>query len=420
MADDSYLRKCGVDPSLFTAEGEPWRAGGIVLSSPLTNGAALELAELKAKSKNTTWKTVVEWLSAILGDDWPGQCLPQTLSSIIARMKRELQSFRTLPLGKKAKTIEFMNAVFLPAVTRKSASAAPETEESDVSHGIELSACTTGTTPPPPKTRKCEGGGVESELHLSSISKLEQEKLTLKQKMCRQAENLNWKLKRRESGLDTVTSEVEALHARLAILNEELRVTQAASIELQLKNRRLERNIWAAKRRASETLARQSAMYTSSVNALCAFTDEEDIDSLRQENRYLQNLVARLENDLLLMQEERDKIDEPGTVETFDTSGGSFKPFVREACMTLLSHHVALEHVGQVIRSVVKSFTGREVGRLPIIGLLSQMQSEMKTVSLVHAAKQITESSYSTLHTDATTKFFRKYSAIKSPRRKEH
>ena len=160
MADDSYLRKCGVDPSLFTAEGKPWRAGGIALSSPPTNGAALELAEVKAKSKNTTWKTVVEWLSAILGDDWPGQCLPQTLSSIIARMKRELQSFRTLPLGKKAKTIEFMNAVFvLPAVTRKSASAAPETEESDVSHGIELSACATGTTLSPPKTRKCEGGG---------------------------------------------------------------------------------------------------------------------------------------------------------------------------------------------------------------------------------------------------------------------
>ena len=83
----------------------------------------------------------MEWLSAILGDDWPGQCLPQTLSSIIARMKRELQSFRTLPLGKKAKTIEFMNAVFvLPAVTRKPASAAPETEESDVSHPKSLSA----------------------------------------------------------------------------------------------------------------------------------------------------------------------------------------------------------------------------------------------------------------------------------------
>ena len=141
MADDSYLRNCGVDLSLFTAEGEPWRTGGIVLSSPLTNGAALELTELKAKSKNTTWKTVVEWLSAILGDDWPGQCLPQTLSSIIARMKRELQSFRTLPLGKKAETSEFMNAVFvLPAVTRKSASAAPETEESDVSHPKSLGA----------------------------------------------------------------------------------------------------------------------------------------------------------------------------------------------------------------------------------------------------------------------------------------
>ena len=47
MADDNYLRNCGMDPSLFTAEGEPWRAGGTVLSSPLTNGVALELAELK-------------------------------------------------------------------------------------------------------------------------------------------------------------------------------------------------------------------------------------------------------------------------------------------------------------------------------------------------------------------------------------
>ena len=70
---------------------------------------------------------------------------------------------------------------------------------------------------------------------MSSVSKLEQEKLALKQKMYRQAENLNRKLKRRESGLDTVTSEVEALHAQVAILNEELRVTQAASTELQLK-----------------------------------------------------------------------------------------------------------------------------------------------------------------------------------------
>ena len=58
----------------------------------------------------------------------------------------------------------------------------------------------------------------------------------------------------------------------------------------------------------------------------------------------------------------------------------------------------------------MKSFTGQEVGCLPSIGLLSQMQSAMKTVSLVHAAERITENSYSTLRTGATTKFFRKYS----------
>ena len=115
--------------------------------------------------------------------------------------------------------------------------------------------------------------------------KPEHEKLALKQKMYRQAENLNKKVQRRESRLDTVTREVEALNAQLAILNEGLRVAQAANIELQLENRRLERNVWAAKRRASETMARQSAMYTSSANVLRALSDEEDIDSMRQKKK---------------------------------------------------------------------------------------------------------------------------------------
>ena len=66
--------------------------------------------------------------------------------------------------------------------------------------------------------------------------------------------------------------------------------------------------------------------------------------------------MAKLENDLVFMQEEQDEINDPVSVETFDMSGGYFKPFVREACMTILFYHVALQHDRHVIRSVVKSF----------------------------------------------------------------
>ena len=86
--------------------------------------------------------------------------------------------------------------------------------------------------------------------------------------MYRQAENLNRKLKRRESGLDTVTSEVEALHARAAILNEELRVTQAASIELQLKTADW-REIFGLQRGEHLKLWPDSQLCTLQVSMLC-------------------------------------------------------------------------------------------------------------------------------------------------------
>lgn len=48
MAEGSYLEKSGVDPAVFSAAGEQWRSANISFNGPVTNGAVLELAEIKA------------------------------------------------------------------------------------------------------------------------------------------------------------------------------------------------------------------------------------------------------------------------------------------------------------------------------------------------------------------------------------
>ena len=70
-----------------------------------------------------------------------GSVCPKPFRPLL-RGLRESRSPSVLSLlERRPKTIEFMNAVFaLPAVTRKSASAAPETEESDVNHPKSLGA----------------------------------------------------------------------------------------------------------------------------------------------------------------------------------------------------------------------------------------------------------------------------------------
>ena len=51
------IYECDSNHQKFTAECEQWRAGQIVLNSPLKNGVVLKLDTIQTKKRNTTVKT---------------------------------------------------------------------------------------------------------------------------------------------------------------------------------------------------------------------------------------------------------------------------------------------------------------------------------------------------------------------------
>ena len=100
---------------------------------------------------------------------------------------------------------------------------------------------------------------------------------------------------------------------------------------------------------------------------------------------------------------------DPGSDEIETFVNGAYTDAVRQCCLSLSSHNLGVERVGPVIRTVINTLTKHSIGRLPSVALLSQMLVEAKAIALMQAGEVATQSQDSTLHTDGTTKFGRKY-----------
>ena len=87
---------------------------------------------------------------------------------------------------------------------------------------------------------------------------------------------------------------------------------------------------------------------------------------------------------------------------------GQYVDAVRKCCLELLSCNVGVLNVASGIRSVLL-MVGKEVDRLPSIGLLSQMLVELRPIVGMHVAEKCLEADNITLHSDGTSKFGRQY-----------
>ena len=70
-------------------------------------------------------------------------------------------------------------------------------------------------------------------------------------------------------------------------------------------------------------------------------------------------------------------------------------------------------NVGPVIRSVL-AMVGKTADHLPSVALLSQMLVELKQVSLIHIAEALHGQENTTLYSDGTSKFGRKFGAYQN------
>ena len=89
---------------------------------------------------------------------------------------------------------------------------------------------------------------------------------------------------------------------------------------------------------------------------------------------------------------------------------GQYTDDVRQCCLHLLSLNVGIRNVSPVIRAVL-SLVGLSAVDLPSQGLLSQMYVELKQVSALHIAEQLSGVENTTLQSDGTSKFGRSYGA---------
>ena len=198
------------------------------------------------------------------------------------------------------------------------------------------------------------------------------------------------KTRRRDEKIKQIESEVKGLASSVGMLEEE---NQDLSESLAESKRRLSaehERVYYHKRRSSSSF---SSLYDA----------EESVDSLTKELKHcrdeLRDYKAALDNAEAMLHAEQ------AVVTKVD---GVFTDEVRQCCHELLSLDVGILNVRPIISSVL-AMVGKKPGNLPSVGLLSQMYVELKQVSSLHIGEELAGQRNTTLHSDGTSKFGRKY-----------
>lgn len=86
---------------------------------------------------------------------------------------------------------------------------------------------------------------------------------------------------------------------------------------------------------------------------------------------------------------------------------------MRQCYLQLLSFNVGIHNVRAIINCLLGTLVNRKVKDVQSVGLLSNMLVELKAVSALHLAEELTlhEDAANTLHSDGTTKFGQKYAS---------
>ena len=129
---------------------------------------------------------------------------------------------------------------------------------------------------------------------------------------------------------------------------------------------------------------------------------EEKIRELKAENGELEKRMA---------------ITEEPEIKTL-CDNGRYTDTVREVIMDLISYNVSLKQIDQVMRTVLKKFTNKDVLLLPSMGTKSRLSLEARHISDVQVAQAVLRGADTSdligncLHGDGTTKFAKHYQSF--------
>ena len=198
--------------------------------------------------------------------------------------------------------------------------------------------------------------------------------------------------------MDNLTKEIEAKSAAIATLENKLESAQQGK---ECYRSKLNRCLKGSS--ASQTA------YDEIQCQLVAFKEECQLktDGLESEVVELRSEVETLRVEYEEMQS---KIED-GKIET-QVHSQLYTDNVHQCYLELLSMNVGIQHVGPVIRSVLKNIAGMEVDKLSKPASLVRMLTELKCLSYQQIADELQGCKNITLHADGTSKFGQHYGSF--------
>ena len=363
------------------------------------------------QEKAATWAVCCRWLRLLLSDRWidpARELLPQILSTAVSRLRAQVRRKDT------AARTELLESDFvLPGASLKN-SCYPR---SSVGEDLEPPAKRTKSVDPL-RLMAEQAVGLQQAIGKERISleKVNNQKATLFAKNG----NLSKKLSRKDEQISSLgatakltAEQVSSVSSRLTDVEQQLAAAKEdrhrAQKQLSKCRKRSEQQQLSLRERI-DALEKEGERPDNELDTGVKFLKAEIValhDELKSKDANLDETNAEVQRlEALLLEEEN------ADIPTFHMSQGRYFDNVRQCCMELLAHNVGLEHVGPVIRCVASLLLHRNVGRLPSVGLLSQLQVEMKEISQMHVAERVAADPFSTLHSDATTEFGHKYTGF--------
>ena len=372
--------------------GEHWRPDPV---GELNVAEVLELADVRQDS-GSTWPTFVQWLRCLYGDTWTARpnLTSGAFSKALGRLREEI---------KKCQKNKDEGALQAILKRRFVCPGEQEPESGDHDSPSVVKQCQPGKTVAELeaefKARTTEKADLLSRLkrsqsNIRNLGKRLRRSCTKVEKL----ESLSKQSHERASELENVVGELNNVIGELNNQVSSLEQQKRALIDTRESQRPhlfYYRKKYCELQQVTEALDYATTMTTNDELEQVIFTLQQTVKDLKMQ---LDEAYRELEEHV---QQESSQI--------LTLEDGKYTDPVRQCCLSLLSHNVGIERVTPIIRTVIGILTGHRIGRLPSVGLLSQMLVEAKEISLMQVGEVTSQSNDATLHTDGTTKFGRKY-----------
>ena len=219
--------------------------------------------------------------------------------------------------------------------------------------------------------------------------------------------NTNKRQKRLQNNYRRERKENEVLRERVNVLesevqekSEQVESSKSKVVELKNEKRNLQKRVSSLKKEKMNERERKSEDVVH---------NEAEIERLKNQIHEHMDRISELEEINILL--------ESDTVKMFEN--GRYRDEVRECIMTLMTEcNVSLKKVNRVISTVINNLTGKLPERLPSMAVRSRLYVEAKAVAHQQIVQAMLASSKpdemlgSTLHSDATSKYFKHYQSF--------